>query len=422
MGYKKWKIRKIVYWLVPIIIILFPTFPSLLPDLIGFQLIFVLEVIFILLSWYKGIFKPQNNTITDIIIFYFISATVVSIILDLIKGVSVASDFFELAKPFTFLSFFWLYRFSIYKTNQIIDNTFCALKFICLVLAIYSILSFVLPGIFRNIEYFLYKRSSVPILANKAIGSFSQTYHFAFFLLLPLSFTFILLLKAPNIRHLLSFILILTSMLLTQSRSMYLCSLLCIVISYCCPVLHETAKQRITTISLLASFIILIFILVFQYYDVLYKNLTYAFEGLSSIYEGNNNSVSVRENQIHWALNNNRFFLIGSGIGKGEIMLESFYSLYFYRYGLIGLLLSLVLFLITAYKSYIIAKSHIDCLYKIIFYSVAVFYLLVPFSITSSCHMDSPKLSILFYGIMGLIFRKYHEIKVNKRISTIYDK
>lgn len=69
--------------------------------------------------------------------------------------------------------------------------------------------------------------------------------------------------------------------------------------------------------------------------------------------------------------------IIGDGIGKGgEMMLESFYALYYYRYGLLGLFLYVLLILITSFKSFRIAnheeKQDINiCLF---YYSLAIFY------------------------------------------------
>ena len=402
---------KDIYYYIPIIVILCPTFPSLLPELLGFQLIFILEIVFVITCGILGIYQPKHKCVTTTIILFFLSATIVSISFDLINGVTIISDYFELVKPFAFILFFWFYRYSVISSDELISYTFKALLVIYCFLTVFTLIAFLFPESFRSIEFMLYKRSSVPILANKAIGSFSTTYHYAFFLILPLSYTFILLLRSPGLKHLLMFFLVLTSMVLTQSRSMYLCSVLCIILSYFCPILHETKKQKLITITIIGIVLTIGVCIFFQYQEELYKNLTYAFEGLSAMSEGGNNSVNVRENQIRWAFENNTFLLIGAGIGKGEIMLESFYSLYLYRYGLIGMIISLSLFIVTSYKSIIIARTYTSDNRKIGFFALAVFYFIVPFSITSSCHMDSPKISFLFYGLIGLIFRKYHEIQ-----------
>ena len=403
-----------IYFYLPLIVLLFPTFPSYLPELLGFQLIFSLEVIIMMMCWSKRIILPKANIISNFILTTFTLFTVFDIYSDLIKGVNVFSDYFELIKPIAFIMFFWFYRFSIFNSDEIIEQTYKALVIIYSFLTIFTLLAFIIPDTIRPLEFLLYKRSSVPILANKAIGSFSTTYHFAFFLILPLTYSFILLLKKPSVCHFIMFSLILVSMLLTQSRSMYLCSGLCILLSFCCPILHETRKQRFITFFIIGCVIFIGIYLFIAFQEELYKNLTYAFEGLSAISDGGNNSVNIREQQINWALDNNSLLLVGAGIGKGEIMLESFYSLYYYRYGIIGMVISLTLFIVTSYKSYKIARNCSNDRNRIIFYALSVFYFLVPFSISSSCHMDSPKISFIFYGLMGLIFRKYSELNVSK--------
>jgi hypothetical protein len=52
------------------------------------------------------------------------------------------------------------------------------------------------------------------------------------------------------------------------------------------------------------------------------------------------NSLGARADQLSWVLTNNDIILFGSGIGKGYFeYLESLPALYYYRYGLLGLIL-----------------------------------------------------------------------------------
>lgn len=326
------------------------------------------------------------------------------------------SDFFEIIKPISFLLFYWFYRYSIISIDIIIKYTQKAIFIIFIFLALFSILSFLYPQIFNTIELFLYKRSSVPILANKAIGSFSTTYHFAFCLLLLLVYSFIGMIRFKNIKYLSLFFLFSCAMLLTQSRSMYLCSIICIFTCSFLPILHQNFKQSFSTVIFFIIVLLLVGLIFIQYHDEISTNLAYAYQGLSAISEGNNNSVNVREDQINWALHNNFMFITGSGIGKGEMMLESFYSLYYYRYGIIGIILFLFIVLYVSYRSFLIAKHYGDNSIAIFFYSLAVFYFISPLAIMSSCHMDSPKISFLFYGLIGLILNKYNTISRRLKI------
>ncbi len=400
-----------IYFYLPLIFILIPSFPAFLPELVGFQIIFALEVL-TAVYLYKKLYHPKIEYNSLIIVSYFVICTIFSLTNDAVTGVIIPSDFFELIKPFAFILFYWLYRYSSVDVNIIEQKTFKAIWFIFIFLSIWSILSFIFPSIFYPFEILLYKRESMAVHRGKAIGSFSQTYHFAYTLLLPLAFSFILLIKKITIKHFIYFIVILCTMLLTQSRSMYLCSVICLFLCICLPINYKNLRTGAKTLILLSSIIFILGGIIFYYFDEISSNLTYAISGLELMLEGNNNSVNIRQNQVEWAIDNNPYIIIGAGIGKGEIMLESFYSLYYYRYGIIGIMLSILFTVYTAHKAYKIAQKEYrnNLIISILYYALFIFYLITPIATLSSCHMDSPKISYLFYGIMGMIHLKHSKL------------
>lgn len=166
-----------------------------------------------------------------------------------------------------------------------------------------------------------------------------------------------------------------------------------------------------TVILITAILIINIYI---KYQDELRIIFSYAINGLESMSEGNNRSVNTRTEQIGWAIDHNSIILIGQGISKKLFFPESFYALYYYRYGLIGIIAYLILPLLTAATSYKIAKKESSNKISIFYFSLSIFYLITPIGILSSCHQDTPKISLLFYGLMGLVFRKSASIKTIK--------
>ena len=400
-----------LYFIILALVILIPTFPTILPGLMGFQVVFGIEVLIVLFCWFKGVFKPKATLGLIIIFSYFLLSTILALSIDLTKDISTIPDFFELAKPVAFVLFFWMYRYSIVDTESLIHTTLNAILFVFIILAIFSICSFVYPSVFRNIEFFLYKRSTVAILKDKAIGSFSTTYHFAFCLLLPLAYSYIGMVKYHNLKYIIFFMLIFCSMLLTQSRSMYLCTAVCLFICTLLPILHSSIKRSLKTIAFFICITSCLTIISVAMIDNIAENLSYAVNGFDTMLEGNNNSVNTRKAQIDWAIENNSLWLLGSGIGKGEIMLESFYALYYYRYGFIGVVIFIAIVMHIAYRSMQIAKSYPNNRYSIFFYSLAVFYFITPLSVMSSCHMDTPKISFLFYGLIGLVLNKFSHIQ-----------
>lgn len=408
-----------IFFYLPLIFILIPSFPSILPELLGFQLIFALEVL-VTLYLYKRAYSPQRRYNYLIILTYFVSITIFSLLNDVVKGVVVPSDFFELIKPLAFILFYWLYRYTIVDVEVVESQTLKAIRIIFLFLSMWSIFSFVFPSFFYPLELLLYKRESMAVHRGKAIGSFSQTYHFAYTLLLPLALSLIVLIQKIRIKYFLIFIIFLCAMLLTQSRSMYICTAVCLLVCIALPVHYRNIKMGTRTVLLIIVVVLSLLGIVLYYFDDISSNLSYAIQGFELMMSGENNSVNIRQSQVQWAIDNNPYVLIGAGIGKGEIMLESFYSLYYYRYGIIGLALSLLFTLHTSYTSYQIARN-VYCKNKeisFLYYALFVFYLITPIATLSSCHMDSPKISFLFYGLMGMIYAKYSKLKYYEKICS----
>lgn len=411
--------KSTLYFYIPLIIVLLPTFPTLLGNM-GNQCIFILELFLLLILYSIKIYHFSfDRIIISIVIFYLLSI-LFSISCETIKGSFVYSDTFELLKPFTFYMLYALYRNSSVPTHIIENNTIKTLKYIFVILIAYSILEFLFHNQVINISYFLYKREGVRVLRDKAIGSFSQTYQFAFILLLPLILTFIHFLKEKTIKNIIPFAFVFFTLLLTQSRSMYISAVLALSICFFLPILHQNIKSTISTFSLVAIIICIFTGLYLTFYKELEIIFAYAFNGFESMATGDNNSVNIRKEQVLWAIDNNNLILIGNGIGKGaNLLLESFYSLYYYRFGLIGVVLYMTILLRTSLISYRNAKillkmNNINT--SIFYYAISVFFLITPISLLSSCHQDTPKISFIFYGIMGLVYARHRSLQINRNL------
>ena len=398
------------YLTIPIVFLLFPSFPTLL-SAGGEQIVLFLEIITIVVLGILRVYRirVESSGVLIYVTFFFYS-TIFSLVCDNIKGVVCFRDYFELIKPFSFLLFFLFYRNSNIRTTKIESMTFKALKIVFLILIIYCILEFLFPDPVRNFSYLIYKRESVPILNNKAIGSFEQTYQFAFILLLPISYVYIRFLKQPSLLRFLIFAGFFFVLLLTQSRSMYFTFAVCLLVCLLLPFLYSSVQSTLRILLLIIAVASLATIIFISYEKELRDTFAYAFSGIESMASGSNNSVNTRAAQLDWALENNHFTIIGAGIGKEEMMLESFYSLYYYRYGILGIGLFLFLSLYTSLLSYRIAKNENDN-NALLYYTLFVFYLITPMAIMSSCHQDTPKISLIFYGLIGLVHRKYGELK-----------
>lgn len=191
---------------------------------------------------------------------------------------------------------------------------------------------------------------------------------------------------------------------------MYFTFAVCLLVCLLLPFLYSSVQSTLRILLLIIAVASLATIIFISYEKELRDTFAYAFSGIESMASGSNNSVNTRAAQLDWALENNHFTIIGAGIGKEEMMLESFYSLYYYRYGILGIGLFLFLSLYTSLLSYRIAKNENDN-NALLYYTLFVFYLITPMAIMSSCHQDTPKISLIFYGLIGLVHRKYGELK-----------
>jgi hypothetical protein len=402
--------------LFPVAFILFPMFPSFFQGYTGINLIFILGIIFVFFAGTIGIFDLKFSNVSFIYFCLFFSLILFSILSDLLNNILIISDLYEIIKPIAFLLFYTFYRKANINIKILEERTKNMIIVVFLLLSIFCILEFFSPEIIRPISYFLYKRENLPVLRGKAIGSFQQTYQYAFILLLPLVYSYTELLKKITVINICFFSIILFSFLLTQSRSMYITSGCAFLIILFLPYIYGKKIYVLLRVWFIVIFIAaLILNIYFKYQNELRIIFSYAINGLEAISEGNNNSVNHRSGQIRWAVGHNSNVIVGQGISKKIFFPESFYALYYYRYGMIGIIAYLLLPIVTAVTSYKIAKKEYGNKISVFYFSLSVFYLITPIAILSSCHQDTAKISLLFYGLMGLVFHKNASIKQQMR-------
>lgn len=413
---RKTKIILKSYFWVPLFIILCPTFPSIIG--FGSQAVFVLTIIILLCLGYYGAF---NWTISRSVIIYgcfFIGSACWDVFLELMRNKISPTDFLEIFRPVGFLMCFIFYRNSVLPVSMVETQTLKMIYWTFLLISIYCIIEFIFPDPIREVSYFLWKRRDVAILNNKAIGPFFQTYNAAYALLIPLFWSLIQVLKKPNYKNIIFFVLIFLTLLLTQSRSMYICATLGLCLSIVITTNLKSSKSIIKMIIIIGMIITIGISLFVIYQDDLRQILAYAFTGLESMLEGNSNSLNTRESQISWAIDNNHIALFGFGIGKSDILLESLYALYYYRYGVIGIISFILLSFYSGLVSWKVSKSTKGEL-KFFYEALSVFFIVNPIALSSSCHQDAPKTSLIFYGLMGMVFYRYQYLKYRSRSNYI---
>ncbi|HHB1587700.1 TPA: O-antigen ligase family protein, partial [Vibrio metschnikovii] len=227
----------------------------------------------------------------------------------------------------------------------------------CLIIILFGYFE-ALTSIGNTIALNLYKPNRA-VLEGKAVGSFIITYAFATFLVFPF-YVFLsryFFSKTLINKYLFLSFLTLGCMFLTQSKTVFLAVIISLVLFFFIYPLYSglPGRRKVllfgvgTIFSVMMSFA---FLLSFfeSYFSYIYSGLEVVTrflldEGVMAALNSNT-STRNRLEQLVFAIEHQDFLpLIGVGIGKGTFMPESFYALYLYRVGLIGILLHVALLL-----------------------------------------------------------------------------
>ena len=150
-----------------------------------------------------------------------------------------------------------------------------------------------------------------------------------------------------------------------------------------------------------------------MYWEVLIQIFSYIYSGISGLYRNGidfsgqgKGSANIRFSQLLWAYQNQFSFpLISAGVGKGEIMLESLYALYYYRFGVWGIIIFFVLIVYANNTlNFLMKNDRFDIIS--FYFGLKLFYLLSPLALLSSASQDSTRLMVVFYGLLAVILSR----------------
>ncbi|WP_342591105.1 O-antigen ligase family protein [Pectobacterium parvum] len=214
------------------------------------------------------------------------------------------------------------------------------------------------------------------------------------------------------------FLLFLLCLLLTQSRTVFIALVLTMVLFTIYMILTNNFSAKNKYITMVIVF--LIFLAICLPILIIYakNNLEYLYNGLNLVYERLLNfhfndfiysspSITSRYEQLMFVMNSiDQIPLIGVGIGKAVLMPESFYALYLYRVGVIGILMHVVM-LILAFKkcSELAVKYKYDVSLNCFFMSFQFYLISLPFSYASSALNDQVRSGFIFYVLLGMVFK-----------------
>ena len=347
--------------------------------------------------------------------------TLVSIILD--RDRAIAADFTELAKPFSLALVFSL-GYTLSWNQDLLRNYIIRPLVILLALSASLVIIESVPMSWADAVSDVYVRSRGS-LQNKAIGPFSTPY-FAGSVYVYMALSFLSLYITTKKKSFLAlFLLGMLLAILTQSRTVFLAILVSIPVwigLYLA--FHRAIKRQRLNLRKFAFAIVGVFAFstfALMIYLFLKDNLGYLILGVNTYFLNlpehlakDSGSVGVRMSQIRFVIENNPYVLIGAGIGKGYAgSLESFYALYYYRYGILGMAIYSLLWisgLRFSWRSMRYAQMEGKDYWSGFFLGLVAFLMVLPILSLSSVITDQPILYPLFYTLLGIVYSYYFKV------------
>lgn len=361
-----------------------------------------------------------NQSIIKINIFY-VFMVIIGLIVS--KEKMIFRDFYEFQRPILYIvAFFIGEKFlkkikSMKEFNRVLENIFN----IFIILNILKILNY------KNLIFSLYQRNKL-FLQPRVSGTFISPYDYAYFLIFPLFFFFEKYLKTQKLKFLFKSIIVLISIICTQSRSQFITLIYSLILYLIYKLIFEKNKRE--KIRLLRILFIVFFSLggiVIKFWDKIYLKLGYLISGLQNIL---NNGITgdpsgqIRYKQMIFAIEEFKksFFYLGNGPQKlTGFIFENQYILYLYRYGILGIFYNVILMFILfklAFKLLKCLKISKNNETKIAIVSFSIFIFSTPIAILSNNIIDQIRISFFFYFLIGF----YNSIlKANKKgVENVY--
>lgn len=374
---------------------------------------------------------PRLRNLPAAFFILIFSLTLLSIILDHHRATGL--DLIELLKPVTMLLVFSL-GYSLQWDQDRLKKYIIRPLIILLSLSALLAIIEILPNNWTDAVSDVYVRSRGS-LQNKVIGPF-RTPYFAGSVYVYLALTFLGLYIATKKTHFCSlFVISAILSVLTQSRTVFLAIVasvpawMVLYLFYHRAIKQERLKPRKIALAIIGLLGFLFF--TFIIYMLLKERLGYLISGVNAYILNlpehltrNTGSVGVRMSQIRFVIENNPYIFVGAGIGKGYTgHLESFYALYYYRYGILGIAIySLVWIsgLIFSWRAMRHAQGVGDIYCAGFFLGFVGFVFVLPILSLSSVITDQPTLYALFYTLLGVVFSYYLKVVQPERNVRYY--
>ncbi|MFD2036797.1 hypothetical protein ACFSKL_18475 [Belliella marina] len=342
----------------------------------------------------------------------------------------VTRDFYELHRPILYLLIFCLAYFSITSYEDLEKlNKIMIFIFVC----------FIIFGINQNIRFsddltVLYtkfhnartRRLSIP---------FVNPYDYAFVMILFI-FYYLFRFVYNHWAYLFFFIIALVLFMLTQSRSMAVGLLFGLIIvvpifmiyNQRMPLFKGRLSFGMMKYGILSIAGIIGFSILLSYILTNFSYLTKSFVRIieSGSLESMDNATSIRKDQLMFTLDlavSNPFILLfGNGAAKEKMeFVESMYTYFLFRYGLIGLVVYFLIPLLLGIKYTIICLKLLttkDALFPF-FAAILVWLICLPLCSIGNNITEQVRVSFLYYSILAILIKGSVVLRKRKIINLI---
>ncbi|MCC5919854.1 MAG: hypothetical protein LAT68_03085 [Cyclobacteriaceae bacterium] len=419
------KYRFLVFFII--LVFLLPTFPTLTRSSAGrigdiFLVLIMVGLSFLYLLFFNP--KLQKGKVMGALIIFCTFLILISLSIFIEFEFIIVRDLFEFHKPIFILLIFFMIL-SLDWSDDTVNNYFIkAFKFIFIFNIVYALIE-AYTGNFGNIlSTFLYKNDR-SILYGKATGTFGITYFFAAFMIMPTFFYLFKFLFERKSVDLILFLLSFFCIVSSQSRTVFLATAFGFVYLFFIYWSFKDFPLKKTIYTTVFTFIGTIAIFFQSILEFLSGKFPYLVLGISKLIENRGvsssgeGSANIRYQQVLWAWENQAEIpIFGAGIGKGSgPMLESFYALYLYRYGMIGILIAIILLILNYFlslRSFRIALENGKIDNASFFLAFSVFCFILPITSVASVITDQPKHAVLYYGLLAVML-KYTDLYSRKK-------
>lgn len=319
----------------------------------------------------------------------------------------IIRDLFEFQRPCFYLLAFFTGQLYFYKRKiENINRDFIIFFLVVIFISLLKVFDT------DNSLFYLYQRAS---LANKVrlSGTFISPYDFAFFLIFPIYFFIEIYLKSRKkiflILSLVCFILI----IFTESKSQIITLIISMIIYINIKFFFDKSEFKILLKYLIIILVVVGFSIV-TFKNEIAKRIPYLYFGLLRMLEGgiqNDPSGNIRMNQYLKAFEIFKFWGYGPAKISG-LSFENQYSLYIYRYGILGIIYNIILIFGNFNLSYILLRKIKQRELKEIVNAFAIFCFSLPIAMLANNMTDQLKISYFIYFILGIVIKIRREIKL----------